>query len=200
MVLLVGGSARSMPGRAGEWSQSLTGKVPARNVNPDECVATGRGAAGWQARRRRNGMVVSSAAQNVILMDVTPLSLSIETVGGVATKDHRPQHDHPDPSQPDFFHRCAVPDGRGYQSSARRTVSYARDNKLLGNFRLKRHSSRAMAGVPQIEVTFAIDANGIVDRLRERLGHGQPAGNHHFLDHQYERRRNPPRHGGSPSI
>lgn len=68
-----------------EMVKKLTGKVPARNVNPDECVAMGAALQGGKLAAG-NGMVVSSAAQNVILMDVTPLSLSIETVGGVATK------------------------------------------------------------------------------------------------------------------
>ncbi|MEE0298971.1 MAG: Hsp70 family protein, partial [Christensenellales bacterium] len=82
-VLLVGGSTR-MPA-VQEMVKKLTGKMPARNVNPDECVAMGAALQGGKLAAG-NGMVVSSAAQSVILMDVTPLSLSIETVGGVATK------------------------------------------------------------------------------------------------------------------
>ena len=105
-------------------------------------------------------MVVSSAAQNVILMDVTPLSLSIETVGGVATKiiDRNTTI----PTRHSQIFSTAAP----FQTAVDIKVLqgeryYARDNKLLGNFRLK-GIRRAMAGVPQIEVTFAIDANGIV--------------------------------------
>ena len=166
-VLLVGGSTR-MPA-VQEMVKKLTGKVPARNVNPDECVAMGAALQGGKLAAG-NGMVVSSAAQNVILMDVTPLSLSIETVGGVATKiiDRNTTI----PTRHSQIFSAAAP----FQTSVDIKVLqgeryYARDNKLLGNFRLK-GIRRAMAGVPQIEVTFAIDANGIVTVSAKDLGTG----------------------------
>ena len=165
-VLLVGGSTR-MPA-VQEMVKKLTGKVPARNVNPDECVAMGAALQG--GKLAGNGMVVSSAAQNVILMDVTPLSLSIETVGGVATKiiDRNTTI----PTRHSQIFSTAAP----FQTAVDIKVLqgeryYARDNKLLGNFRLK-GIRRAMAGVPQIEVTFAIDANGIVTVSAKDLGTG----------------------------
>ena len=155
-VLLVGGSTR-MPA-VQEMVKKLTGKVPARNVNPDECVAMGAALQGGKLAAG-NGMVVSSAAQNVILMDVTPLSLSIETVGGVATKiiDRNTTI----PTRHSQIFSTAAP----FQTAVDIKVLqgeryYARDNKLLGNFRLK-GIRRAMAGVPQIEVTFAIAAKDL---------------------------------------
>ena len=161
-VLLVGGSTR-MPA-VQEMVKKLTGKVPARNVNPDECVAMGAALQGGKLAAG-NGMVVSSAAQNVILMDVTPLSLSIETVGGVATKiiDRNTTI----PTRHSQIFSTAAP----FQTAVDIKVLqgeryYARDNKLLGNFRLK-GIRRAMAGV-----TFAIDANGIVTVSAKDLGTG----------------------------
>ena len=145
-VLLVGGSTR-MPA-VQEMVKKLTGKVPARNVNPDECVAMGAALQGGKLPAG-NGMVVSSAAQNVILMDVTPLSLSIETVGGVATKIIDRNTTIPTRHSQIFstaapFHTAVdikVLQGERY---------YARDNKLLGNFRLK-GIRRAMEDARQYE-------------------------------------------------
>lgn len=166
-VLLVGGSTR-MPA-VQEMVKKLTGKMPARNVNPDECVAMGAALQGGKLAAG-NGMVVSSAAQSVILMDVTPLSLSIETVGGVATKiiDRNTTI----PTRHSQIFTTAAP----FQTAVDIKVLqgeryYAKDNKLLGNFRLK-GIRRAMAGVPQIEVTFAIDANGIVTVSAKDMGTG----------------------------
>ena len=166
-VLLVGGSTR-MPA-VQEMVKKLTGKTPARNVNPDECVAMGAALQGGKLAAG-NGMTVASAAQSVILMDVAPLSLSIETVGGVATKiiDRNTTI----PTRFSKVFTTAAP----FQTAVDIKVLqgeryYARDNKLLGNFRLK-GIRRAMAGVPQIEVTFAIDANGIVTVSAKDLGTG----------------------------
>ena len=166
-VLLVGGSTR-MPA-VQEMVKKLTGKTPARIVNPDECVALGAALQGGKLAAG-NGMTVASAAQSVILMDVAPLSLSIETVGGVATKiiDRNTTI----PTRHSQIFTTAAP----FQTAVDIKVLqgeryYARDNKLLGNFRLK-GIRRAMAGVPQIEVTFAIDANGIVTVSAKDLGTG----------------------------
>ncbi len=169
-VLLVGGSTR-MPA-VQEMVKKLTGKTPSKTMNPDECVAMGAALQGGKlaAADVGTGMTVSSAAQDIILMDVTPLSLSIETVGGVATKiiDRNTTI----PARHSQIFTTAAP----FQTAVDIKVLqgeryYARDNKLLGNFRLK-GIRRAMAGVPQIEVTFEIDANGIVKVSAKDLGTG----------------------------
>ena len=169
-VLLVGGSTR-MPA-VQEMVRRLTGKTPSRAVNPDECVALGAALQGGKlsAGTPGNSMVVSSAAQDIILMDVTPLSLSIETVGGIATKiiDRNTTI----PAKHSQVFTTAAP----FQTAVDIKVlqgerHFARDNKLLGNFRLK-GIRRAMAGVPQIQVTFEIDANGIVKVSAKDLGTG----------------------------
>ena len=169
-VLLVGGSTR-MPA-VQEMVRRLTGKTPSRAMNPDECVALGAAlqAGKLAAPSSGTGMTVSSKVQDVILMDVTPLSLSIETVGGVATKliDRNTTI----PARHSQIFTTAAP----FQTAVDIKVlqgerHFARDNKLLGNFRLK-GIRRAMAGVPQIEVTFEIDANGIVKVSAKDLGTG----------------------------
>ena len=149
----------------------MTGKTPSKAMNPDECVALGAALQGGKlAAKAGSSMVVSSAAQDIILMDVTPLSLSIETVGGIATKiiDRNTTI----PAKHSQIFTTAAP----FQTAVDIKVlqgerHFARDNKLLGNFRLK-GIRRAMAGVPQIEVTFEIDANGIVKVSARDLGTG----------------------------
>ena len=170
-VLLVGGSTR-MPA-VQEMVRRMTGKTPSKAMNPDECVALGAALQGGKLAATVNsgtGMVASSKAQDIILMDVTPLSLSIETVGGVATKliDRNTTI----PARHSQIFTTAAP----FQTAVDIKVlqgerHFARDNKLLGNFRLK-GIRRAMAGVPQIEVTFEIDANGIVKVSARDLGTG----------------------------
>ncbi len=169
-VLLVGGSTR-MPA-VQELVKKLTGKTPSKAMNPDECVALGAALQGGKlsAGNPGSGMVLSSKAQDIILMDVTPLSLSIETLGGVATKiiDRNTTI----PARHSQIFTTAAP----FQTAVDIKVlqgerHFARDNKLLGNFRLK-GIRRAMAGVPQIEVTFEIDANGIVKVSAKDLGTG----------------------------
>lgn len=165
-VLLVGGSTR-MPAVAAKVRQ-LTGKEPSKNLNPDECVALGAAA---QGGKLAGELITGSAATELILMDVTPLSLSIETVGGVATK--LIDRNTPIPTR----HSKVFSTAADFQTSVDIKVlqgerQFARDNKLLGDFKL-RGIKAAMAGVPQIEVTFDIDANGIVQVSAKDLGTGK---------------------------
>ena len=155
MVLLVGGSTR-IPA-VQEKVQQMTGKIPSHNLNPDECVALGAAVQGGKL----GGAIMTGNAAELILMDVTPLSLSIETVGGIATKiiDRNTTI----PTRVSQVFSTAA----NYQTTVEIKVlqgerQFARDNTLLGNFKL-RGIRRAPAGVPQIEVTFDIDANGIVN-------------------------------------
>lgn len=165
-VLLVGGSTR-MPAVA-EKVRQLTGKEPSKNLNPDECVALGAAAQGGKL----GGELLSGSEETeLILMDVTPLSLSIETVGGVATK--LIDRNTPIPTR----HSKVFSTASDFQTSVDIKVlqgerQFARDNKLLGDFKL-RGIKAAMAGVPQIEVTFDIDANGIVQVSAKDLGTGK---------------------------
>ena len=166
MVLLVGGSTR-IPAVYDEVTR-LTGKEPSRNLNPDECVALG---AAVQGGKLGGALVAGSQAAEIILMDVTPLSLSIETVGGVATKiiDRNT-------TIPTRYSQVFTTAGN-FQTSVDIKVlqgerQFAKDNKLLGRFQL-RGIKAAPAGVPQIEVTFDIDANGIVNVSAKDLGTGK---------------------------
>lgn len=155
-VLLVGGSTR-IPA-VQEKVRMLTGKEPSKNINPDECVA--QGAAILGSTLQGNGLVAAGTGQELLLLDVTPLSLSIETVGGVATR--LVERNSTLPTRYSKIFTTAAP----YQSSVEIHVlqgerPMARDNKTIGKFKLK-GIRKAMAGVPQIEVTFDIDANGIM--------------------------------------
>ena len=166
MVLLVGGSTR-MPAVV-EKVRQMTGKEPSKNLNPDECVALG---AAVQGGKLGGQLMAGSAAAELILMDVTPLSLSIETLGGVATK--LIDRNTPIPTR----HSKIFSTAGNFQTSVEIKVlqgerQFARDNKLLGNFKLS-GIKPAMAGVPQIEVTFDIDANGIVQVSAKDLGTGK---------------------------
>lgn len=166
MVLLVGGSTR-MPAVV-EKVRQLTGQEPSKNLNPDECVALG---AAVQGGKLGGQVVPGSAAAEIILMDVTPLSLSIETVGGVATR--LIERNTAIPTR----HSKVFSTAGNFQTSVEIKVlqgerQFAKDNKLLGNFKLK-GIKPAMAGVPQIEVTFDIDANGIVQVSAKDLDTGK---------------------------
>ena len=166
MVLLVGGSTR-IPAVV-EKVRQMTGKEPSKNLNPDECVALG---AALQGSKLSGQLMPGSAAAELILMDVTPLSLSIETVGGVATR--LIERNTPIPTR----HSKVFSTAGNFQTSVDIKVlqgerQFARDNKLLGNFRLG-GIKPAMAGVPQIEVTFDIDVNGIVQVSAKDLGTGK---------------------------
>jgi molecular chaperone DnaK len=143
-------------------------KEPSRGLNPDECVALG---ACIQGGKLGGNLPSSSAANDIILMDVTPLSLSIETVGGIATRliDRNTTI----PARKSQIFTTAA----NFQTSVDIKVlqgerHFARDNKLIGNFRLT-GIKRARAGVPQIEVTFDIDVNGIVKVSATDLGTGK---------------------------
>ena len=165
MVLLVGGSTR-IPA-VQDKVRTLMGKEPSRNVNPDECVAIG---AAVQAGKLGGQLMAGSAASEMILMDVTPLSLSIETVGGVSSRLIECNTTIP------TRHSQIFTTAGNFQTSVDIKVfqgerKFTRDNKLLGNFRLS-GIKRAMAGTPQIEVTFDIDANGIVNVSAKDLGTG----------------------------
>ena len=153
-VLLVGGSTR-IPA-VQEKVRRLTGMEPSRNINPDECVAQGAAMQG----ETLNGSTGLIASNNILLLDVTPLSLSIETVGGVATR--LVERNSTLPVHYSQVFSTAAP----FQSSVEIHVlqgerPMARDNKTIGKFKLK-GIKRAPAGVPKIEVTFDIDTNGIL--------------------------------------
>lgn len=164
-VLLVGGSTR-IPAVQAKVKQ-LTGLEPSRNMNPDECVALGASIQGGK-------LAGDAASSEILLLDVTPLTLSIETVGGVATR--LIERNSTIPCKKSQVFSTAM----NYQSSVEIKVlqgerQFARDNKLLGNFRLN-GIRRAPAGVPQIEVTFDIDANGIVNVSARDLETGREQG------------------------
>ena len=161
-VLLVGGSTR-IPAVQAKVKQ-LTGMEPSRSLNPDECVALGASVQG--------GKLAGEAGLNeILLMDVTPLSLSIETVGGIATKLI-----HKNATIPTRYSQVFTTAGN-FQTAVEIKVlqgerHFARDNKLIGNFKLT-GIKRALRGVPQIEVTFDIDANGILNVSAKDLGTGK---------------------------
>ena len=165
MVLLVGGSTR-MPA-VQEKVRQLTGKEPSHSLNPDECVAIGAAVQGGKL----GGEITAGNAAEIILMDVTPLSLAIETVGGIATKIIDRNTTIP------TRHSQVFSTAANFQTSVEIKVlqgerQFAKDNTLLGTFRLS-GIKRAPAGVPQIEVTFDIDANGIGNVSAKDLGTGK---------------------------
>ena len=161
-VLLVGGSTR-MPA-AQEKVKMITGHEPSKTLNPDECVAIGAAIQGGK-------LAGDAGAGDVLLLDVTPLSLSIETLGGVATKLIERNTTIPTKKSQVFStaedNQSAV-DIHVVQGERQ----FARDNKTLGTFRLD-GILPARRGVPKIEVTFDIDANGIVNVSAKDLGTGK---------------------------
>lgn len=166
-VLLVGGSTR-IPAVL-DKVKDLTGLMPSKSLNPDECVAMG---AAIQGSKLSGGteIMVSDKVNDILLMDVTPLSLSIETLGGVANV--LIPRNSPIPTRESKIFTTAA----NFQKDVEVKVyqgerKFTRDNKLLGNFKLS-GIKRAMAGVPQIEVTFDIDANGILKVSAKDLGRG----------------------------
>ena len=164
-IILVGGSSR-IPA-VQDKVKEITQKEPSQSLNPDECVALG---AAIQAGKLSGEMVLYSGDNDILLLDVTPLTLSIETVGGVATP-LIPRNSTIPISQSQVFTTSA-----NFQTQVEINVlqgerPLAKDNKSLGKFKLKK-IKRAMRGVPQIEVTFDIDSNGIVNVSAKDLASG----------------------------
>ena len=161
-VLLVGGSTR-IPAVQDKVKQ-LTGKEPSKSLNPDECVAIGASIQGGK-------LAGDAGAGEVLLLDVTPLSLSIETMGGVATRLIERNTTIPT-RKSQIFSTAADNETAVDINVVQGERQFARDNKSLGQFRLD-GIPPARRGVPQIEVTFDIDANGIVNVSAKDLGTGK---------------------------
>ncbi len=161
-VLLVGGSTR-IPA-VQEKVKQLTGKDPSKSLNPDECVAIGASIQGGK-------LAGDAGAGEILLLDVTPLSLSIETMGGVATKLIERNTTIPT-KKSQIFSTAADNQTAVDINVVQGERQFARDNKSLGQFRLD-GIPPARRGVPQIEVTFDIDANGIVNVSAKDLGTGK---------------------------
>ncbi|MCD8068897.1 MAG: molecular chaperone DnaK [Lachnospiraceae bacterium] len=161
-VLLVGGSTR-IPAVQDKVRQ-LTGKEPSKSLNPDECVALGASIQGGK-------LAGDAGAGEILLLDVTPLSLSIETMGGIATRLIERNTTIPT-RKSQVFSTAADNQTAVDINVVQGERQFARDNKSLGQFRLD-GIPPAMRGVPQIEVTFDIDANGIVNVSAKDLGTGK---------------------------
>ena len=161
-VLLVGGSTRMIA--AQEKVKQLTGKEPSKTLNPDECVAIGAAIQGGK-------LAGDAGAGDILLLDVTPLSLSIETMGGVATRLIERNTTIPT-KKSQIFSTAADNQTAVDIHVVQGERQFARDNKTLGQFRLD-GIPPARRGIPQIEVTFDIDANGIVNVSAKDLGTGK---------------------------
>ena len=161
-VLLVGGSTR-IPAVQDKVKQ-LTGHEPSKTLNPDECVAIGASIQGGK-------LAGDAGAGEILLLDVTPLSLSIETMGGVATRLIERNTAIPT-KKSQIFSTAADNQTAVDINVVQGERQFAKDNKSLGQFRLD-GIPPAMRGVPQIEVTFDIDANGIVNVSAKDLGTGK---------------------------
>ena len=161
-VLLVGGSTRMIA--AQEKVKQLTGHEPSKSLNPDECVAIGAAIQGGK-------LAGDAGAGDILLLDVTPLSLSIETMGGVATR--LIERNTTSPTKKSQVFSTAADNQEAVDIHVvQGERQFARDNKTLGQFRLD-GILPARRGVPQIEVTFDIDANGIVNVSAKDLGTGK---------------------------
>ena len=161
-VLLVGGSTRMIA--AQDKVKQLTGKEPSKSLNPDECVAIGAAIQGGK-------LAGDAGAGDILLLDVTPLSLSIETMGGIATRLIERNTTIPT-KKSQIFSTAADNQEAVDIHVVQGEREFARDNKTLGKFRLD-GILPARRGVPQIEVTFDIDANGIVNVSAKDLGTGK---------------------------
>ena len=161
-VLLVGGSTR-IPA-VQDKVRALTGKEPSKSLNPDECVAIGASIQGGK-------LAGDAGAGDILLLDVTPLSLSIETMGGVATRLIERNTTIPT-KKSQIFSTAADNQTAVDLNVVQGERQFAKDNKSLGQFRLD-GIAPAPRGIPQIEVTFDIDANGIVNVSAKDLGTGK---------------------------
>ena len=161
-VLMVGGSTR-IPAVQDKVKQ-LTGKEPSKSLNPDECVALGASVQGGK-------LAGDAGAGDILLLDVTPLSLSIETMGGIATRLIERNTTIPT-KKSQIFSTAADNQTAVDINVVQGERQFAKDNKSLGQFRLD-GIPPARRGVPQIEVTFDIDANGIVNVSAKDLGTGK---------------------------
>ena len=161
-VLLVGGSTR-IPA-VQDKVRALTGKEPSKSLNPDECVAIGASIQGGK-------LAGDAGAGDILLLDVTPLSLSIETMGGVATRLIERNTTIPT-KKGQIFSTAADNQTAVDINVVQGERQFAKDNKSLGQFRLD-GIAPAPRGIPQIEVTFDIDANGIVNVSAKDLGTGK---------------------------
>ena len=161
-VLLVGGSTRMLA--AQEEVKRLTGKEPSKSLNPDECVAIGAAIQGGK-------LAGDAGAGDILLLDVTPLSLSIETMGGVATRLIERNTTIPT-KKSQIFSTAADNQTAVDINVLQGEREFAKDNKQLGTFRLD-GIAPARRGEPQIEVTFDIDQNGIVHVTAKDLGTGK---------------------------
>ncbi|MDY2629576.1 MAG: molecular chaperone DnaK [Lachnospiraceae bacterium] len=161
-VLLVGGSTR-IPAVQDKVKQ-LTGKEPNKSLNPDECVAIGASIQGGK-------LAGDAGAGDILLLDVTPLTLSIETMGGIATKLIERNTTIPT-KHSQIFSTAADNQTAVDINVLQGERQFAKDNKSLGQFRLD-GIPPARRGVPQIEVTFDIDANGIINVSAKDLGTGK---------------------------
>ena len=161
-VLLVGGSTR-IPAVQDKVKQ-LTGHEPSKSLNPDECVALGASVQGGK-------LAGDAGAGDILLLDVTPLSLAIETLGGVATRLIERNTTIPT-KKSQIFSTAADNQSAVDINVVQGERQFARDNKSLGQFRLD-GIAPAPRGIPQIEVTFDIDANGIVNVSAKDLGTGK---------------------------
>jgi molecular chaperone DnaK len=159
-ILLVGGSSR-IPA-VQEAVKNITGKEPFKGINPDECVAVGAAI---------QGGVLGGDVKGLLLLDVTPLSLGIETLGGVSTKIIERNTTIPT-KKSQVFSTAADGQTQVEIHVLQGEREFARDNKTLGLFKLDGIPA-APRGVPQIEVTFDIDANGIVGVTAKDLGTGK---------------------------
>jgi len=161
-VLLVGGSTR-IPAVQDKVKQ-LTGHEPSKTLNPDECVAIGASIQGGK-------LAGDAGAGDILLLDVTPLSLSIETMGGVATRLIERNTTIPT-KKSQIFSTAADNQSAVDINVVQGERQFAKDNKSLGQFRLD-GIPPARRGVPQVEVTFDIDANGILNVSAKDLGTGR---------------------------
>ena len=161
-VLLVGGSTRVLAVK--EAVKTITGKDPFQGINPDECVAIGACIQGGK-------LAGDAGAGDILLLDVTPLTLSIETMGGIAT--HLIEKNTTIPTKKSQIFSTATDNQDAVDINiVQGERQFAKDNKSLGRFRLD-GIAPARRGVPQIEVTFDIDANGIVNVSAQDLGTGR---------------------------